>query len=447
MARGFLGLWMLVLAVPFVAGADPEDPPPPDKPGTVQPVAAQEPAATPAAPAMEAPAPTAGSVRQPAPNLIDDHVGPTEHVWVEADYLLWWIKHAPLPVPLLTTGSQENGGVLGAADTRVLLGNSSIDFSRISGVQVAGGGWLDERHIWGLESSGFLLERRSVTASFASDVNGNPVLARPFNDALADFAPDVVTVAFPGAFAGSFSLSSSSRLWGLEANVDRNLYASPRFRADLLLGFHYFDLDEKLTLLQQTQALEQGQLFFLADVVNATPNGVPVTAETILDSFHTRNQVYAGQLGMRMEGHFGAGFVSVTGKVGFGPNHETVSIAGSTTATFVNGTTQTAPGGLLALAGTNIGRANNNPFVIVPQVDVRIGYQLATWLQLFVGYDFLFINEVVRPGSQISLNVNTGLLPSHPNFGSAIGPNEPSRTSKTDDFWAQGINFGIELRY
>src|SRR5262249_28084840 len=149
-----------------------------------------------------------------------------------------------------------------------------------------------------------------------------------------------------------------------------------------------------------TQALAEGQIFFLA--TDTSPSLAPVTAISIADGFHTRNQVYAGQIGMRFEGHAGSAFCRVTGKVGFGPNHETVSIAGSTTATFDNGTTQTVTGGLLSQPGTNIGRTNNNPFVIVPQVDMRLGYQFANCLQVFIGYDFLFINEVVRPGSQIN---------------------------------------------
>jgi hypothetical protein len=69
------------------------------------------------------------------------------------------------------------------------------------------------------------------------------------------------------------------------------------------------------------------------------------------------------------------------------------------------------------------------------------------WLQLFFGYDFLLINEVVRPGSQINLNVNSAFVPSSPNFGAGVGPNEPSRLTKRDEFWAQGIHFGIEFRY
>ena len=198
-------------------------------------------------------------------------------------------------------------------------------------------------------------------------------------------------------------------------------------------------------VVQNTNAVANGQLDFQGQLEG--PNATPILSETLVDGFHTRNQVYAGQLGMRYDGRFGAASLRVTAKVGFGPNHQTVTAAGTTTANFADGTTATAPGGLLALPGTNIGQVNNNPFVIVPQVDVRLGYRMTNWLQLFIGYDFLFINEVVRPGSQITLNVNSALIPASPNFGAAVGPNEPSHLTKRDEFWAQGLTFGIEFRY
>lgn len=453
MRTGFLGLCMLVLAAAAVARADADNPSPPDQPGTIaqEPTApAQKPELLPQpVPASAASAPpTTSAAACTAPKLVDDHTGPPEHWWINGDYLLWWIKKGPLPQPLLQTGSLDaNGNVVPGA---VLLGTSPLDYGRFSGGEFSGGGWLDERHIWGLEGGGFFLEQKTLRANFASDANGNPVLLRPFNDALADFSSTAAFVAVPDSFSGSFSFASSSQLWGLETNVLRNLYASPRFRADLLLGFRYLDLDENLILEQQTTALAGGQLVFLNNPAN--PNPPTVNALSIFDAFHTRNQVYLGQIGMRFEGHAGSAFLRVTTKVGFGPNHETTHIAGSTTATLMDPTTQaistqTAIGGLLALPGTNIGRFNDNPFVIVPQVDVRLGYQVTSRLQLFFGYDFLFINSVVRPGSQVNLNVNTGILPSSPNFGSNVGPNEPSHLTKRDEFWAQGINFGIEFRY
>ena len=40
--------------------------------------------------------------------------------WVEADYLLWWIKRGPLPTPLVTTGNPKDPqpGALGQPGTR-----------------------------------------------------------------------------------------------------------------------------------------------------------------------------------------------------------------------------------------------------------------------------------------------------------------------------------------
>jgi hypothetical protein len=459
MRTGFLGLWMLVLTAPAVVAVDPDDPAP-SKSEKV-PAAAQEPTAPAQIPEkLPQPAPTSATDAQQQPaattptqapaqsKLIDCHDGPPEHWWVDAEYLLWWLKSGPLPQPLLQTGTIDVDGNVVPGD--VLGGNSTLDYGRASGVRIGGGGWLGERHIWGLEASGFVLEQKTVRSSFASDANGNPLLIRPINDALNDFGPEAVFVAAPDTFSGSFSLSSSSRLWGTEANVLRNLYASPRFRADLLLGFRYLDLEENLNLVQQTQALAGGELFFLNDPTN--PNPPIVNALSIFDGFHTRNQVYAGQIGLRFEGHAGSAFFRVTTKVGFGPNHETVTIAGSTTATLMDPntlavSTQTATGGLLALPGTNIGKSTDNPFVIVPQVDLRVGWQATSRLQLYFGYDFLYINDVVRPGSQVNLNVNTGLVPSSSNFNTGVGPNEPSRLTKKDEFWAQGINFGIEFRY
>src|SRR5947209_3363321 len=51
-------------------------------------------------------------------------------LWANADYLLWWIRKGPLPVPLVTTGSENDAlpGVPGQPGTRVLFGGSGTDY-------------------------------------------------------------------------------------------------------------------------------------------------------------------------------------------------------------------------------------------------------------------------------------------------------------------------------
>src|SRR5438046_1580140 len=95
-----LGAWLFV-AGPLVAQTPlaPEAAPPPtpgaapaNTPGDKQ---GDKPSAAAEAPKTQTPA--AGAAKAP------ECVGPV-HYWARAEYLLWWLKGAPLPVPLVSTG-------------------------------------------------------------------------------------------------------------------------------------------------------------------------------------------------------------------------------------------------------------------------------------------------------------------------------------------------------
>src|SRR5262245_9985124 len=64
----------------------------------------------------------------PCEPCCDSCCGP--RLWVSAEYLLWWIKDGPFPVPLATTGSATDPtpGALGQPGTTVLFGGSNVDF-------------------------------------------------------------------------------------------------------------------------------------------------------------------------------------------------------------------------------------------------------------------------------------------------------------------------------
>jgi hypothetical protein len=383
--------------------------------------------------------------------LHDDHQGPPSLFWFRSQYLYWWLKEGPLPEPLLTTGSVEGAGVISSPDTVVLLGQSKIDYGQFNGVRLETGVWLNDSHTWGLEGGGFLLEQRSRFANFSSDAAGNPVLARPFNDfipvgAVPPFTPTSIFVSAPGGFTGSFAFATSSRLWGAEANLVRNLVSSPRVNLDLLLGFRYLDLEEDLEISQTTQALEGGELFFNnLDPTNPIPLD-PSSTLTIVDRFHTRNQFYGGQIGGRLGYRWGPVVLNLSGKVAMGPNHEAVDVTGTTTATTPTGVSS-LPSGMLAIAGTNTGRATTNWFVVVPEANFEVGYQINRFFQVYVGYDFLYVNNIARPGNQITTNLNSALIPTTLNFNSMVGPALPVLPMRKEDFWAQGIHVGMEFRY
>ena len=57
--------------------------------------------------------------------------------------------------------------------------------------------------------------------------------------------------------------------------------------------------------------------------------------------------------------------------------------------------------------------------------------------------------QVVRPGEQIDTNVNTRFRPPLPGFAAVTptGPAVPAVLFRNTDYWAQGLNFGLQYRY
>jgi hypothetical protein len=468
MRTSFLGLVLILLTTGSRAlaqdAASPGLPPVPkplsadlqQKDSTTKPAIAPSASAT----ACSTDANPCASTQEVSP-LHDDHQGPWEAIWLRGSYLMYWIKQGPASPALVTTGPTDGNGSQNDPRTKVLFGNSDFDFGRFNGMQYEAGAWLGDQHIWGVNAQGFLLEQRALGSSFSSDANGNPLLALPFNNIttivnqLPAGAPGGYLVTFPGAFAGNVNIQTTTRLWGAEANVMRNLVACPGFSLDLTAGFRYLDLDERLTVASQSQQLAGGALLF-DPLRNGDPNNPQTLPDgsiiNITDQFHTRNQFYGGQAGFQAEFTRGCFVLSVATQVAMGPNHQTVDISGLSTAKTPDGTTQALSSGLFALTGTNAARTVTNWFAISPEVTVRCGYRFSDMIYGFVGYNFLYLNNVVRPGSEINANVNTAFVPTTLNFRSFPAANlqplfQPSLLTKRDDFWAQGIQFGVEFRY
>jgi hypothetical protein len=69
-------------------------------------------------------------------------------------------------------------------------------------------------------------------------------------------------------------------------------------------------------------------------------------------------------------------------------------------------------------------------------------------VKLLLGYTFLYVSDVARPGDQVDRVVNRTTLPSSQAFNPfAGGPARPSFSFTGSDFWSQGVSFGIGLRF
>jgi hypothetical protein len=365
-------------------------------------------------------------------------------LWATAEYLLWWIDDGPVPLPLVTTsttaGPPINAGFFSDPGAAVLFGNTSIDYGTLSGGRVSVGYWLTPEQTLGVETSWFLLEQGTFEFAARSNAAGSPVLSRPVirSDTGAESG---FRAAFPGALAGGVLVGSNSQLWGADVNLTGRVFAGSSLTWDLLAGFRYLDLEEDLNVAQSTTILAGGITGFNG-VFFREGNGI-----ALYDSFDARTQFWGGQLGSRLTYTLGRVVAESTIKVGLGCNHQTLTVGGSTTLFPIGGGSRTASGGALAQI-SNIGRYSRDDFAVVPEVTVNVGYNLTDALRVFVGYNFLYISEVVRPGEQISRTVNPTLPPASLEYGPLVGPRAPILTGlQRDDYWAQGLNFGLSFRY
>ena len=382
-----------------------------------------------------------------------EHFGGDTRLYGGGEFLLWWINGFNTP-PLVTTGPATataghvaTSGFLGGSGVSTLAGGERLDGNDpYYGGRFTLGLWLEDEHTLGVEGNFLFLGRRSQDSSFNSAEF--PVLTRPFTLASNGQSFGQI-VAMPGVHipgdgtagtvsTGSVAVNSQSEMWGGEVNLRTNLCHDCRSYLDLVGGFRYLELDESLTINEATVA-GPGMTRFFPSLAG--------TAFQIADRFATQNRFYGGQVGVAGE-FFLANRLSVGGaaEVAIGATYESIEVQGSTLS--IKGATSTAvKGGLLALP-SNSGRFHRDPFAVLPDGTLNVGYYVTPHLRLSVGYDSLYWSRVARPGDQIDTTVDASKVPSFRGLGFAAAPiAHPVPTLKESDFWAEGVNVGLEFRW
>jgi len=372
---------------------------------------------------------------------------PNIRLWADAEYLCWWSKNAPLPVAIATTGSSTDSApaALGEPGTEVLFGNQSISNGALSGVRVAVRSWVDQKNDYGVELSGFYLPEKTHTAF---SMKSSSVLGVPFDNVapfplppehggwnLAGAGETAILLAYePTSYTGSLVAKSTNQLWGVELNGLFHFLSRPTFRLSALGGICYTDLSEHLNINYYS---------------TNSPNDIFLTA-VLQDRFHTRNEIYTAQAGLRGEWSNDWFFATFLAKIGLGGAMQMSYINGSFTDTistlyFNYGNGQS--GGIFAQP-TNSGKHTQGRFAAIPSTTVRFGLNLHRNLRLSVGYDFLFLSNVLRPGDQIDRVINeTQAGSASGGVPTLTGPERPKVLMDQTNYWAQGINAGMEARF
>ncbi len=398
---------------------------------------------TPTAPQVEAPVP--GILPKQVfltPNPLDYITNPIpksviiremDGFWVGVDYLNWRIKNGPLPNPMITSGSLSDAvpGALGQSGTRVLAGGNSsngMDYGPFSGIRMNGGFFLDDDRIFSIEGSAFLLEQRSYNFS-ASTSDMQPVVTAPFfnTNGIANsiFAtvPDNLT-SLPNS---TLNIYSYSKLSGGEA-IAKARFGNPGngFSSNLLFGGKLCELEENLIYSVNSQRSFGG--------INTTTQGT--------DQFLTRNWFYGVQVGGGFNYDYKRFHASALGKIALGQTQQNIAIAGSRTNT-TNGVSAAPTDGFVYAQPTNSGMQNQSAFSAIPELQCRLGYDVTKHIQLYAGYDYFYWTNVLRPGNAVDSVINTSQRNGQPLVGSA----RPEPVMSPSGIWAQGMTFGVELKY
>jgi hypothetical protein len=360
----------------------------------------------------------------------------TDRFWITTDYLMWWTKSGSSP-PLVTTGStfDFNPGALGEHGTHVLFGGT-LDPGMYSGLRLNGGFWITD-HL-GIDASYFSLFQNSLSFNAPSDQNGYPLIARPVYYSLSGSESSYVD-SYPGIATGGSSAMFSSKLSGLELNLAIKAVRDGGLSVDGFVGYRQLNLNENITVQDNIAALQAGYLTFMNQPAD------PPNSLLDFDSFTTSSNFYGGQFGGRVNWNFDRFNFNILGKLAMGVSQQIATINGSTTLVTPGAASVTVPGGIF-VQSTNIGRYVSDQFAVVPELGLNFGYQLTPCVQFKFGYTFLFWSSVARPGQQIDRRVNGNNVATDANFGGTGGPATPGFNFVHSNYWAQGLNIGLEFR-
>lgn len=385
---------------------------------------------------------------------------------VGAEYLYWYTKGMRTP-ELVTTSplgvGPGNAGVKGHPDTSVLFGGRRLDSDGTSGVRAHASLALDSCSCNKIDVEYFYLGDNDFDFSKAAPSDYD-ILARPFYNPWIG-GEDAEFVGYPGVVDGRIDISGSTNFqgygvwwrhnllccqgglgsggcgggcgaaWGGGGGGPLSAYGTDcgqrrctPCRVDLIAGYRHLDLDEELYIRESFTSIDPG---------GAVPVG---TTFDIVDQFETRNDFDGFDFGFNWDYCFGKWGVNALTKVAFGQVRRRATIRGWTHVTEPGNGPQSYDGGLLALP-SNIGHYESSDFTVVPEAGINLYYQLGCRLRLNFGYSLVFISDVIRPGDLIDLNVDPRQLPPA-TVANAINP---AYTGRTDDFWAQGFNVGLEF--
>jgi hypothetical protein len=340
------------------------------------------------------------------------------HLYWGMDILGWSTKGVHVPA-LVTTSSLADAGVIGNPSTVIRFGGDSEHDTMRPGGRLTFGWWFDPNQYSAVEWNYFELDGKNYRLS-DSVTDGSSVIARPFIDTTGTNQADPTANDIR---SGSIRAASDFQLTSMEIIYRKLFWASDTARFDYLIGYRHTHLADRIRTDENFTVGAGDPVFNDGDTIHR------------VDQFRTINQFDGMDLGIK--GWWSrTGCLALTGfaKTAIGATNNTVLNNGFT-ATTVNRTTTTVPGGVLTQP-SNIGRQSLQEFGTVTEVGLGLQWRPGCYWKFDLGYTWLYWNQVARAGDQINTTVDT-----------TQATNNPAFLFHTTSFWAQGINGGFTYQF
>lgn len=414
------------------------------------------------------------------------------HYYGGADYLVWKIRGYDLPdtitsVPIGLVQVTQQVRVISPTPTPVppprtvfvpisvvtkasFGGPSSTDPGFVNGTRLTLGYWCDDNHGIGIESQTIIMARGIDNRSVSNAASPSSVLLNTgVNDqifvicagsdrvnpaaggstiVITDGTPTMVSnnpVTIPRNAASTVSLTSSNSLFGTELNVRSTTLKIGAADFGTLVGFRYVAFTDRLTASSNVT---------LTQPTDVTPPASDTLSRNLtfstVDQVRVWNNFVGAQIGFDSEVHFGSMFLAGRLKLAVGPNFQSANTSG--TAVLINNDSErplpasrVTTGGLL-VGPTDQGDHDRTRYSFIPELNLKLGCQIAPWARVTVGYDGLYLGHMARSGLSSTTNTLT--------VSTASGSSNSSSTIVTPAFrfadhdaWVQGLSFGFELMF
>jgi hypothetical protein len=353
--------------------------------------------------------------RYVGPDACDPCTPCDPRAWADFEFL-YWATQGVVPPPLVTTGPPTAApgvaGALGQPTTIPIFGGERTLNQFRPGFRTEVGYWFEPDVRWGVSARFYFLgavsERLLAAGNGFNVVNVPQLIASPAGPVAVP-----LYVGYPGLTTGTVSASTHSDFLGGDVSLRRGFAGGP-VRFDLLGGYRVMHLGDNL--------------LSAFDVVPAGALSPRLVGE---DRITSRNQFHGAQVGFLTSCRYGCFSLELQSTVALGV---TVSDFDDTRVRAFGGSGG-VPGGLVGFGPVPVPGGGTvqtvtarggqvDYFAVVPEVGTKLGWNPSDHVRLTFGYNFLYWSRVRRAQELF----------------------EPGSNNSTD-FWAQGINWGLELRY